>query len=427
MSSAPVPAEPLGEGAAGVRQAMLERVALGAMFVALAASPSYVVRFHVAGLPSDMLEVLLLVAIVLGLAALGGRLQIWNPLTPPALLFLAGATLDVWFSPSHKEAAGAWKAYFIEPALASLVIVGLATTRRRVMVILAGLGVAGTVVAVLNAANSLEALAAHRFSVVTPPVAVYNSANAVPLYLAPLVAVALPLVLFSDEPRERLGAAVFSGLAALAILLSFSRAGWVTLGAVAVFAGLFHRWRWRMLGVLVAGGLVLGLGVPKARHRILVEFDFNSPDNTVRLRESLWRSSIRMLEHHPLFGGGLSGFERSVAPYRVPTYHEHLIYPHDIFLNFWSETGLVGLAGFLWLCGGLIRQCLLGLRREPWVRALSIGLLGVLLAFLVHGLVDVPYFKNDQALAFWALIGVQLGAMAGVPALARGRGAAGEA
>ena len=404
------PATPSPRPSAG--RAALERVALGAMFVALAASPSYVVRFHAGPLPSDLLEVLLVVAILLGVAALGTRLPIWNPLTPPALLFLAGATLDVWFSPTHREAAGAWKAYFIEPALASLVIIGLASTRRRVMVILAGLGVAGMIVAAVNVANSLHAVALHRFSVVTPPVAIYNSANAVALYLAPLVAVALPLALFSDDARERLGAGIFSIVAASAIVLSFSRAGWVTLVAIAVFTGLFHRWRWRMLAALVALALILGLGVPKARRRILVEFDFHNPDNTISLRQSLWQSSIRMLEHHPLFGGGLAGFAQSVQPYRVPSYRERLIYPHDIFLNFWSETGLIGLAGFLWLCGGLVAQCLRGLRRELWVRMISIGLLGVLLAFLVHGLVDVPYFKNDQSLAFWALIGVQLGAMA---------------
>ncbi|MGH7903166.1 MAG: O-antigen ligase family protein [Candidatus Dormibacteraceae bacterium] len=394
-------------------QLWLERVALGAMFVALAASPSYVVRFHVGGLPSDMLEVLLVTAIILGLAALRGRLPLRNPLTLPALVFLAGATIDVWFAPSHRAAAGIWKAYFIEPALAGLVIIGLARTRARGRVVLAGLGVGGLVVAVVNIVNSVHALATHHFSVVTPPVEIYDSANAVPLFLGPLVAVAIPVLLFSDDRRERLAGGVFAAVAGLAIVLSFSRAGWAALIAVAVFAGMFHPWRWRMIGVLVAGALVLGLGVPKARHRILVEFNFHSRDNTISLRESLWRSSLDMLGHRPLFGGGLSGFRTSVAPYRVPTYHEDLIYPHNIVLNFWSETGLIGLAGFLWLCGGLVRECLGGLRREPWVRALSIGFLGVLVAFLVHGLVDVPYFKNDQALAFWALIGVQLGALAG--------------
>jgi hypothetical protein len=55
----------------------------------------------------------------------------------------------------------------------------------------------------------------------------------------------------------------------------------------------------------------------------------------------------------------------------------------------------------------------LGLRRlaqDPFQRALGIGLLGMLLTFAVHGIGDVPYFKNDQALAFWALLSVTLGA-----------------
>jgi hypothetical protein len=32
---------------------------------------------------------------------------------------------------------------------------------------------------------------------------------------------------------------------------------------------------------------------------------------------------------------------------------------------------------------------------------------------LLHGQVDVPYFKNDLALEFWALLGIQLGAISG--------------
>jgi O-antigen ligase len=93
--------------------------------------------------------------------------------------------------------------------------------------------------------------------------------------------------------------------------------------------------------------------------------------------------------------------------------HENLIYPHDIVLNFWSETGLLGLAAFAWLVVQVVRVALRGLRMagEPWARAMAVGLLGLVVAFLVHGVVDVPYFKNDQALAFWALLGVQLGSL----------------
>ena len=367
------------------------------------------IRFKV-GIPTTALEILLLVAIGLGLLALGRRLPVRNPYTWPALVFLIAATLDVFFSPDRRAAAGIWKAYFVEPALAALVIAGLARSRSRVILLLGSLAVAGMVIAVANLAADLREVFAGTYNLVTPPVAIYQSANAIPLYLVPLDAVAFAFLLYSDDARERVAAALFALVTALAVVFSLSRAGLVSLVVVAVFAGLFHRWRWRMLAGIGAGAAIGILAVPALRRRLAVELDPSDPNNTIRLRLSLWRASADMLRHNPVFGGGLSGFSRSLDPYRDPTNAERLIYPHNIVLNFWSETGLLGLAAFFWLCASVVRASVPGIRAGSWVRVVSIGILGVLVAFGVHGLADVPYFKNDQALAFWALLGIQLGA-----------------
>ena len=37
---------------------------------------------------------------------------------------------------------------------------------------------------------------------------------------------------------------------------------------------------------------------------------------------------------------------------------------------------------------------------ELWV----MGVMGAMIVIVVHGIVDVPYFKNDLALIFWALL-----------------------
>jgi O-antigen ligase len=147
------------------------------------------------------------------------------------------------------------------------------------------------------------------------------------------------------------------------------------------------------------------------RRRVLVELDPTSSQNTIGLRMSLWKSSLNMLAHKPLFGSGLSGFKKSILPYRDPGYHEDLIYPHNVLLNFWSETGLLGLVAFVWMMVQAVRTALRGLIGGPWPRAMAVGLLGLAVAFGLHGMVDLPYFKNDQALAFWALVGVQLGSL----------------
>jgi O-antigen ligase len=380
------------------------------MAVALAASPAYVIRPHLGPLPTTALELLLAPAILLGLYAFWAELPWRNPFTWPALLFLAAATLDTVFAPDRRAALGLWKAYFVEPILAGLLIAAMARTRSDARLLLAGLGAAGLVSALLNIGVDGGALLNGTYNYRTPQVAIYNTANAIPLYLEPLAAFALSLALYADERRERVVAAVLFVLFALAVFLSESRLGWATLAALCLFVAAFHRWRWRVYAAAALAGVLAFAGSHRVRDRILVEFNPNSPDNTIALRASLWRSTLNMLVHRPLFGGGLSGFRQSIEPYRDPNYHEDLIYPHNLLLNLWTETGLLGLAAFVWICVQLVRVARPGLRAGPWRRALSIGMLGMLVAVGVHGLGDVPYFKNDQSLAFWALLAIPLGA-----------------
>jgi hypothetical protein len=45
-------------------------------------------------------------------------------------------------------------------------------------------------------------------------------------------------------------------------------------------------------------------------------------------------------------------------------------------------------------------------RADPEWRAFFLGVFLAMVAVIVHGLVDVPYFKNDLSLEFWALVGI---------------------
>jgi putative inorganic carbon (HCO3(-)) transporter len=405
----------------GLRRALTpERgydAAAGLMALALAASPAYTCgsvetvdcafRYHVGPLPTNLLELLLLAALAFGLVVLRAELPWRNPYTAAALLLLLAATISVVVAPDRRAAAGLWKAYFVEPILAFVVIGALARRREHARWLLGGLGVAGLIVAAANLSRAVPALADGSFNTVTPPVAIYNSANAVPLYLVPLDAVAAALLLYSDRAFERLAAAAFLAVTGAAVALSFSRAGWVTLAVVLVFVAFFHRRRYWVLGGVAVVALA-SIAVPRVRRRVLVEFDFSSPDNSVTKRFALWRSTLNLLRHDPIFGSGLSGFKSALEPYRDPAYGESLIYPHNIVLNFWVETGLLGLVAFAWVLGVAVLQARRALGLGPWPRALSVGLLGLVVAFVVHGLADVPYFKNDQALAFWAILGIQL-------------------
>ncbi len=77
---------------------------------------------------------------------------------------------------------------------------------------------------------------------------------------------------------------------------------------------------------------------------------------------------------------------------------ELLLYPHNIFLNFWVE---LGLAGLIWLI-----TILVGFFKRLWKikSKQKIVLMAGMVAILVYGLVDVPYFKNDLSIIFWTIL-----------------------
>ena len=401
-------AQPRGRVAAPAR--LLDRryrYSLLAATGAGALAPAYVIRWHVGPLPTTLLEVAILAAIaVFAVETVQQRLPIeWRgPLTAPAILLIVAGAISVLVSGDHRGALGLYRAYFLEPAAFFLVVGAVASTPRRAGLILVGFGAGAAVAAILNIAVVFDAIRHHVLDLATtPPVVIYQTANAVALYLIPLIAMAAAILVAGRGRAERWLSGLFLAVALPACLLSFSRGGYLALGAVALGVALSHRWA----KVLIPGVVVAALAVsqvPLIRHRIAYELQA-VPGNTLDFRLRIWGQTLRMLSHSPVLGIGLSYYQQAMGPYWQDL--PRVIYPHNIVLNFWAVTGLLGLAGFFWLA---IRAFMLGWRgwrRHPaeW-RPYDLGVMLVLVSVVVHGLVDVPFFKNDLSFEFWALLGI---------------------
>jgi O-antigen ligase len=366
-----------------------------------------VIRWHVGPLPTTLLEVALLATFaifVLETIQLKAGIQWQSPLTPPAIVFIVAGAVSVLVSGDHRAALGLYRAYFLEPAAFCLIVATVASTPRRAGLIVLGFAAGGAVVALLNIAVVLDALRHHVLDLATtPPVVVYQTANAVALYLIPLVAMAAALLVHSRSRLERWVSGIFLAIALPACLLSFSRGGYLALAAVALGLAFSHRWARVFVPAVIVVGLLVSQ-VPLIRHRIAYELH-PIPGNTLDFRLRLWGQTLKMLSHHPVLGIGLSYYQQAMGPYWQDL--TRVIYPHNIVLNFWTVTGLLGLLAFAWLA---VRAFLLGWRGwhrdAPGWRPYDLGVMLVLIAIVVHGLVDVPFFKNDLSLEFWALLGV---------------------
>ncbi len=385
-------------------------ISLGLATLTCALTPAYTIRWHIGFFPTTLLEIAILLTVA-AFAYESWRLQSiprWrSPFTLPAAIFIVAGAISVVVAPDRRAALGIYRAYLLEPIAIFFVLSTIVTSYKRALAVLGGLAAAGVVVGVANSVVVLDAIRHHTLNpAVTGPVIIYTNANDVALFLVSLIAIAGSLLLHSADGRLRQVSLAFLVIAGAATLLSLSRGGYLALAAVALGLALSHRRRWWLVGGAVAAAIVLIL-IPPINHRLAVEVNFSNGSNTLVGRFELWRVSLQMLEQHIVLGAGLAGFAQAIAPFWNPTHTDRFIYPHNIVLTFWSELGLLGLAAFAWIMVTGFSQGWRGWRKgaSEW-RPIELGVVLALVAVVVHGLVDVPYFKNDLALEFWVLLGL---------------------
>jgi len=390
-----------------IRSVTPRQLAVAMVGITAAALPSYNVRFRILFLPTTLLEVLI------GLTVAAYAWMLWTERRRPAartphdipiaLLLLAGIG-GIVFAPDHTRALGIYRAYFIETIALFYIAVDLVRTPKELRRIILIAGAGSFVFAVGQIVTFAIALAHHAVQIDAGPAFLNTSSNQVALYLAPPLAFAIGFALFSKSPRERVAAAGLVVVLLAAMVLTLSRAGYLAVAVLAVIAVVSIPERrvrlWSLLGVALA--LLLVLELPFIRDRL------DTFAHSAALRQSIYREALSMLSRRPLQGAGISGFPIRVAPFR-PTGEEVELYPHNLWLTTWSELGLLGLISFAVIFFGLIWRGVRALGRLDGIyRAVAWGAVGALVLYLVHGMFDSPYWKNDLSTEFWIFAALEV-------------------
>ena len=161
----------------------------------------------------------------------------------------------------------------------------------------------------------------------------------------------------------------------------------------------------KLLGIItVLAGILFFFNISRFAPEVGDPYVRESTD-TLQFRFCLWEGTRDLLLERPVFGAGLSGFKELYSQQYFTCDAEPLEYPHNWVLNFWTEMGVLGLVGFLLLLAMYFRNVgsYLSDKRTRW---LALGFSAAMIYWLIHGLVDVPYFKNDLALEFWVIVGL---------------------
>jgi O-antigen ligase len=206
------------------------------------------------------------------------------------------------------------------------------------------------------------------------------------------LAVVLMVALVFSMSRGAILASLFSLIfMALLAQLKVRQKGWMV--------GMFF-----VLLVMIGYGLWIGLDPLLARFEPMREPGYLQLEGRI----VLWKDAVRLVRDHPLVGTGLGTFGTAFRRYQANFVDNYADHTHNDYLEFASETGLVGAALlFLPILYLLIRMTVSFLD-DPrrYRRAVTLGCIGSTLALLIHSVTDFNLQIPANALIFAVVLGI---------------------
>lgn len=388
-----------------------------AVIAVAALSPLYLVRFKIFGIPTTVLEVLiwLLVGAVVARAIIFSDVRFdyreriamipKSLLAATAVFFIAGI-ISVYVAPARMAALGIWRAYIVDALLFGAIAWLHIKSYTEFRLVAWMFSVSAFIVSAYAIFQKFTG-----FGIPNPfwqaaetrrVTSFFGYPNAVGLYLELLVPFFVAQIFIVKKFWQRTWFSIVILMSIAAIIFAESS------GTVAAIFGtvgiLFLAWkktRWWIVGV----GIVCAVALFFSPMRKPFADEFLLQGVSGKLRTAMWGETVEMLRPRWFVGAGLAGYQERVTPFHRLKWAEIYLYPHNLVLTLWSELGALGVVSFAGIFGLMFFWAYRGttrLRGEGRVWALAC--MSILLIIAIHGLVDIPYFKNDFAVLFWLLV-----------------------
>ncbi len=195
-----------------------------------------------------------------------------------------------------------------------------------------------------------------------------------------------------------------------ALLMTYSRSGWVSFAlAAVVFLALYDK---RLLPLVVVAAVLAVPVLPDSIFNRILTIG-NTADSSNAYRLYIWDSALQMIRDHGLAGIGLGpgNFTPLYADYCSPnaSVAQHC---HMLYLEVWLEMGVLGILSFLGMYLGTIRSAIRAAQKtDPLLRHVLIACVSSLVGVSFVGAAEYIWFYPRVMFAFFILIGITLAAV----------------
>ena len=221
------------------------------------------------------------------------------------------------------------------------------------------------------------------------------------IILLPMLLV-LMLKKISDR-REKIFYQIIFFLSLAACIMINTRGAWLDLAIVLPFI-LAYRLRnlkkfFSSLIIFITVGGIFLVSSPQTFHRLQTITTANS-EQSVTERFLMWQSAINAIEDNPLMGVGLGNYEEEYQEKYIldeakERYQGHA---HNVFLQFWAETGLPGIILYCALFGYILFW--------SWRRAknfYALIIFSATLDLMLYSLTDYTFASYSSMRVYWLM------------------------
>jgi len=205
-----------------------------------------------------------------------------------------------------------------------------------------------------------------------------------------------------SKTPQRVVSALAIFLITLVLFFTHSYANWLAiLIALLIYFFLINKNKKIFLFIFAVLLAFIFLESGSEKFKDLINFSERSSASS---RLMIWQSAGKILKDNWLWGIGAGNFQEKYLQYQkyFPPYLEWAVpQPHNLFLAFWLQTGLLGFLSFLILLAMILKKIFLSFRSAMENKKEITLYLSFFIYLIIAGLFDTPYWKNDLSLIFW--------------------------
>ena len=231
--------------------------------------------------------------------------------------------------------------------------------------------------------------------------------NAYANLLVMFTPLAIALIFGARSWRSRLLFTLTSAVCLVALVMTYSRGGWLAIAFAVVVLMLLLCPKWVPL-LVVVGIVALPFLPSNITNRLLTIFV--GGDSSISSRNYIYSAMVRLIGHNWLLGAGLgtNALKRAMHFYHCYFAEFPFVHAHNILLEVWGESGVFGAITFVMTMFTTFRK---GYRAKkqaetPLLRFILAGGLAGLAGSMLFGLTDCAWIFPRIMVLFWVLVGI---------------------